>query len=120
MRRLLPIAALSLLSSGCALFADSSSPNAYAPEKTRIVADGRLEPASLAAPRPAGARGPVGLAPCAKKSFPARNCWRKGDEHVLFPSQAPLGMQANGEAIEPLEVSAKQKRRIDRLRDFSD
>lgn len=96
MRRLLIIACLTALP-GCAVFQA-----------------GGLRDASLTAPksgsdsawlqttqRYATASGPVGLAPCKKKSFPARACWRKGDQHALFPtsvSNTGLGSASNGAA----------------------
>ncbi|MEQ1930171.1 MAG: hypothetical protein ABL957_06505 [Parvularculaceae bacterium] len=87
MRTSIAILTLTLLS-GCAIFQPSAREANYnAPERGQIYSDGELEPASLGAPRYANG-GPVGLAPCKKKSFPARDCWRRGDQHVLFPPSA--------------------------------
>ena len=89
--RSLCLASCVLLLSGCAIFQPSRQQAQYdAP--TAISVDGALEPVALTAPRTADGM-PVGLGPCAKKRFPANDCWRRGDQHVLFPpSIATAGM----------------------------
>lgn len=82
------IAILALLAlPGCALFQPTREARNAQAERSIIYVDGELQPASLAAPRLATG-APVGLAPCKKKSFPARDCWRRGDQHVLYPPSA--------------------------------
>ncbi len=90
-----------LLLPGCALlpFYESRS------DSSQAVADA-LSRASLDAPRYATAQGPVGLAPCQKKRFPARNCWRKGDEHVVYPASASIDLFAY-DSSGPVTVSEK-------------
>jgi hypothetical protein len=55
---------------------------------------GSLQPASIRVPR-AATGDPTGLAPCTRGVFPARSCWRRGDEHVVFPESPPDGITAN-------------------------
>lgn len=100
MRFLLAGAAL-VLTSGCALFAPADRRATLSPEteRTVIYSDGELEPASLGATRVADG-APVGLTPCKKQSFPARDCWRRGDQHILFPpSASTAGMPSATESI---------------------
>lgn len=94
MRFALTVAAL-VLTSGCAIFAPTREARLDArAERTVIEADGALEPVSVTAPRLASG-APIGLTPCKKKSFPARDCWRRGDQHIIFPpSIATAGMPA--------------------------
>jgi len=105
--RLVLAAAAVLLTSGCALLAPADRRAELAPPSERAVVygDGELQPASLAAPRSATG-SPVGLTPCKKKSFPAQDCWRRGDQHVFFPpSVATAGMPR---ATETVAVSDKR------------
>lgn len=95
------------LTSGCALIGPTNQQANRAQEPARAVAygDGELQPASLAAPRRATG-APIGLTPCKKRSFPAQDCWRRGDQHVLFPpSIATAGMPT---ATESIAISEKR------------
>ena len=56
-----------------------------------LVAGGAVQPVSYRKPPTLRVSRPVGLAPCAQGAFATDDCWRKGDEHILFPSDAPLG-----------------------------
>jgi len=89
----LAIAAAFILS-GCALTGARTSADAAGQESARdarLVAGGAVQPVSYRKPPTLRVSRPVGLAPCAQGAFATDDCWRKGDEHILFPSDAPLG-----------------------------
>ncbi|HPE31673.1 MAG TPA: hypothetical protein PLV61_10820 [Parvularculaceae bacterium] len=80
--------------SGCALTGASTATNTASEEgarDARLVAGGAVQPVSYRKPPTLRVSRPVGLAPCAQGAFATDDCWRKGDEHILFPSDAPLG-----------------------------
>jgi hypothetical protein len=100
MRVIVFIAAAAALS-GCALLRpyDAREARAVAPETPREAV---AEPVAFVAASAATARGPVGLTPCRKGAFPARDCWRKGDQHILYPadlSTAALGGSTGRDAV---------------------
>lgn len=90
------LAVTAALLSGCATFA--SAPAREAANSGSIQKEseppGALQPASLRAPRVATTFA-VGLVPCERGVFPVRNCWRKGDQHVLYPEAPPEGVDAS-------------------------
>jgi hypothetical protein len=87
-----------LLLPGCALFQPAREARYAAPERGAAYADVDLQPASVALSRTATGK-PVGLAPCKRKAFPAQDCWRRGDQHVLYPQTPPGGVSSGSQAI---------------------
>jgi hypothetical protein len=97
--RVLLIAASLVALSGCSILSGSGA------ERQSFVTEqpteSAREPQGVAAPRYASSSGPVGLAPCQKKVFPARDCWRKGDQHVLYPTSVADADEAASKISRP-------------------
>lgn len=83
--RMIAVAAAGLALSGCAVF-EPIFAKREAPRESLAGTPASAKSYEPAIDRTADARGPVGLAPCAGQVFPGRECWRKGDEHVIYPA----------------------------------
>jgi hypothetical protein len=103
--RLIAALAAGFALSGCAIFQPfvSDSRGAAAPAREELT------PVAASAPRTADARGPVGLSPCAGKVFPGRGCWRKGDEHVIYPAAYDASDYSASTMYEAASASRKAK-----------
>lgn len=101
--RIAALVAAGLALSGCAIFQPfvSNTREAAAPAR------GELTSVAASTPRTADARGPVGLSPCAGKVFPGRDCWRKGDEHVLYPAAYSANGYSASSMYEPAATPTK-------------
>lgn len=102
--RIAAIAAAGLTLSGCAIF------QPYAAEREAAAAPpAEIVAAGATVARTADARGPIGLSPCSGKVFPGRECWRKGDGHVLYPAAYDSNGYSASSMYAPVSAGKKPK-----------
>lgn len=86
-----PAAIAALALAGCATTDRPSAAFAEPVASMPATSGERFERVSLNTPSTATG-APTGLAPCPRGVFAPDACWRRGDQHILYPQSPPGGI----------------------------